>query len=77
MLIPLWPYEIQFVPLCSKYGINFQSHSLAYGIKLATTRGAKLSKIQEGGWRGNRRIGSIFKRIHFLAFPRKAIKKGL
>ena len=30
-----------------------------------------------GGWRGNPRYESIFKRVHFLAFLREAIKKGL
>ena len=30
-----------------------------------------------GGWKGNPRFGSIFKRVYFLAFLRKAMKKGL
>ena len=47
-------------------------------LKLLGTRGAKLGKIQGGGcWRGNPRFGSIFRRVHFLAFLRKAIKKSL
>ena len=37
-------------------------------------RGAKLGKIH-GGLGGNPRFGSIFKRVHFLTFLRKAIKK--
>ena len=43
---------------------------------MVLNRGAKLGKIQ-GGWRGYPIFGSIFKRVHFLAFLRKTIKKGL
>ena len=35
----------------------------------AVNRGAKLGKIQGGG------VGSIFEKVHFLAFLRKTIKK--
>ena len=35
MVIPLWDPICPFLP--SKYGINFQSHTLAHCIKVATT----------------------------------------
>ena len=46
------------------------------GVHVHVDKGAKLGKIQ-GGWRGNPRFGSIFKRVYFLAFLRKGIKKDL
>ena len=39
--------------------------------------GAPNSAKFRGDWRGNPTFGFIFKRVHFLAFLRKAIKKGL
>ena len=37
-------------------------------------RGANSAKFK-GGWRGNPLPGSILKKVHFLAFLRKTIKK--